>query len=99
LKLVIDVGGLKVNLLEVEAILRDHPDVQDCVVVPIPVSETVSRLKALVVPAAPQSPPSFDALRRHLRSKLSPHKVPRLFELRTSLPRSPAGKILRSCLQ
>lgn len=99
LKLVIDVGGLKVNLLEVEALLRDHPDVQDCVVVPIPVSETVSRLKALVVPAVPQSPPSFDALRKHLRSRLSPHKVPRLFELRTSLPRSPGGKILRYRLQ
>jgi long-chain acyl-CoA synthetase len=99
LKLVIDIGGLKVNLLEVEALLRDHPDVQDCVVVPIPISETISRLKALVIPMAPDSPPSFDALRKHLRSKLSPYKVPRVFELRTTLPRSPGGKVLRYRLQ
>jgi len=98
-KLIVDIGGLKVNLLEVEALLRDHPGVQDCVVVPIPVSETVSRLKALVIPTAPESPPSFDALRKHLRSKLSPHKVPRVFEFRTTLPRSPGGKVLRYRLQ
>jgi len=95
LKLVVEIVGLKVNLLEVEALLRDHPDVHDCVVVPVSVSETVSRLKALIIPASPDSPPSVDALRKHLRSKLSPHKVPRVFELRSNFPRSAGGKILR----
>ncbi len=95
LKLVVDIGGLKVNLLEVEAVLRDHPRVQDCAVVPMAVSETVSRLKAFVVPTAAECPPSFDELRQHLRSNLSAHKVPRVFELRASLPRSATGKVLR----
>ncbi len=95
LKLVVDIGGLKVNLLEVEAALRDHSGVQDCAVVPVFVSETMSRLKAFVVPAVAECPPSFDELRRHLRSNLSAHKVPRMFELRSSLPRSATGKVLR----
>ena len=39
----IDVGGLKVNPLEVEQAMCEHPAVGACVVVPMRVSETVSR--------------------------------------------------------
>ncbi len=52
-KLLIDVGGLKVNPLEVEAVLEEHPDVAIAVVVPIKVTDTISRLKAIVVPRDP----------------------------------------------
>ena len=54
LKLLIDVGGLKVNPLEVEAVLAQHPGVAACVVVPMRVSETVCRLKAIVTPRPPE---------------------------------------------
>lgn len=102
LKLIIDVGGLKVNLLEVEQVLRQHESVEDCVVVAVPVSETVSRLKAYVCPVpsireADGSLPS-EALRSYMRARLAAHKVPRVFERRVSFPRSPTGKILRHLL-
>jgi acyl-coenzyme A synthetase/AMP-(fatty) acid ligase len=57
LKLVVDIGGLKVNLVEVEAALRDHAGVRECAVVPVAVSQTVSRLKAFVVPMSAHAPP------------------------------------------
>lgn len=95
LKLIVDVGGLKVNLLEVEEALRGYPAVADCAVVAVPVSDTVCRLKAYVVPAAGEGHVPFDEVRAYLRARLSAHKVPRAFELRDALPRSATGKVLR----
>jgi acyl-CoA synthetase (AMP-forming)/AMP-acid ligase II len=94
-KLLIDVGGRKVNPLEVEAVLAEHPLVERCVVVPVLVSDTVSRLKALVVPRGASGGVTADDLRRFARERLAPYKVPRAFELRGTLPISPTGKILR----
>jgi acyl-CoA synthetase (AMP-forming)/AMP-acid ligase II len=98
LKLLIDVGGLKVNPVEVERAIADHPAVAACVVVPVRLSETVSRLKAIVTPADPVHPPAPEALRAFTRERLSSHKVPRVFEVRPTLPRSSTGKILRHLL-
>jgi acyl-CoA synthetase (AMP-forming)/AMP-acid ligase II len=99
LKLLIDVGGLKVNPLEVELAMGEHPSVAACVVVPMRLSETVARLKAIVTPADPGRPPQADDLRRFARQRLSAHKVPRVFEVRESLPRSATGKVLRHLLR
>ena len=98
LKLLIDVGGLKVNPLEVEQTVCEHPGVSACVVVPMRLSETVFRIKAIVTPRDSASPPSPEALRTFTRERLSVHKVPRVFELRDALPRSATGKILRHLL-
>lgn len=98
LKLLFDVGGLKVNLLEVEEAAREFDGVRDCVVVPVAVSETVSRLKAIVIPDDTHGELSLDGLRGHLRMRLSPHKVPRMFEVRNSVPRTATGKVLRHLL-
>lgn len=98
LKFLIDVGGLKVNPMEVETAIAEHPSVAACVVVPMKLSETVSRLKAVITPTDPANPPTQDALRTFAKQRLSVHKVPRVFEIRDSLPRSATGKILRHLL-
>lgn len=98
LKLLIDVGGLKVNPMEVEQAICEHPLVGACAVVPMRLSETVSRLKAVVTAADPARPPAPEALRRFTRERLSAHKVPRVFEVRDALPRSATGKLLRHLL-
>lgn len=95
LKLLIDIGGLKVNPLEVEDVLSAHPQVASCIVVPIQQSQTVSRIKAIVIPTDPVNPPSPDELRQFARERLSSYKVPRVIEVREHLPRSATGKILR----
>ncbi|HSZ54056.1 MAG TPA: class I adenylate-forming enzyme family protein [Tepidisphaeraceae bacterium] len=99
LKLLIDIGGRKVNPLEVESVLSRHPDVGACVVVPMRLSETVQRLKAILTPAAPDVEVSVQAVRRFAREHLSAYKVPRVFEIRPSLPTSPAGKVLRRLVE
>ena len=98
IKFLIDVGGLKVNPMEVEQAIAEHPAVAACVVVPLRLSETVFRLKAIVTPLNPASPPTDDELRVFAKERLSPHKIPRAFEIRATLPRSATGKILRHLL-
>ena len=90
----IDVGAVKVNPLEVESVLMRHPRVREAVVLPLAFSDTGSRLRAVIVPE-PGRPPSRDELRRFAREHLIDYKVPRVFEIRGDVPRSPTGKILR----
>lgn len=97
-KLQIDVGGLKVNPLEVERVLTEHPSVAECVVVPLALTATVRRLRAVVVPS-PGATVDGESLRRFARDRLAPHKVPRVFETCEALPKSPTGKVLRGRIQ
>jgi acyl-CoA synthetase (AMP-forming)/AMP-acid ligase II len=101
LTLLIEVGGLKVNPSEVERALLEHPDIAECVVLPLRLSDTIHRIRAIVTPR-PGLPPeslSHDALRRFAQERLAPHKVPRTIEVRSSLPKSPSGKVLRRELE
>lgn len=95
LKLLIDVGAYKVNPLEVEMILAQCPDVAECVVVPVQASDTLQRVRAVVVPRDRNRPPSTESLRRFLRERLSAIKVPRVIDLVDSLPKTPTGKVQR----
>jgi long-chain acyl-CoA synthetase len=95
-KLLIESAGLKISPVEVENVIAQHPGVSECVVGPLPLSSTVVRLRAVFVAADPLRPPSEDDLRRHVRERLAPYKVPRVFERVDALPRSPSGKILRA---
>ena len=99
LKLLIDVGGFKVNPLEVEAALREHPGVSDCAVLPLPLSDTLCRVRAVVVPADAAAPPSGRDLRAFLRERLAPPKIPRVIDFAESLPRTPLGKLQRDRVQ
>ena len=96
LKLLIDVGGRKVNPAEVEAVFCQHPAIASCVVVPLRLSETVCRVKAIVTSADGGARLSVGDLRAFARERLSGYKVPRVIEIRDQLPTSPAGKVLRT---
>jgi len=95
LKHLIDLGGHKVNPLEIEAELLSHPEIADCAVVALAASQTRSRLRALIVPRRPDGPLTTEDLRAFLRPRLATGKIPRIFEFVQSLPRSPTGKLLR----
>ncbi len=99
LKLMIDIGGAKVNPLEVEHVLAEFPGVAECVVVPLRMTDAVSRLRAIVVPSPGQPAPSESSLRAFARDRLAQYKVPRTFEFRTALPKSPTGKVLRGAIE
>jgi acyl-CoA synthetase (AMP-forming)/AMP-acid ligase II len=97
ISLLVNVGGLKVNPLEVESVLMRHPAVREAIVVPVAYSNTASRLKAIIVPE-PGHETDSEKLVHFAREHLIYYKVPRSIEIRTSVPRSPTGKILRQHL-
>jgi len=97
LKHLIDIGGLKVNPVEVEEVLAGCPGIAECALVAIPVSETVTRLRLLYVEDG-DSAVSADTLRVFAQARLSPHKLPRVYQRVAALPRTPGGKHLRSTL-
>jgi long-chain acyl-CoA synthetase len=97
IKLMVDIGGQKVNPLEVEDVLLQHPMVADCVVVTVRQSETVLRLKAVLTPKGAAL--DVEDLRRFAQQRLAGYKVPRVFEICQSLPRNATGKIQRHLVQ
>ncbi|MGN6627830.1 MAG: AMP-binding enzyme, partial [Tepidisphaeraceae bacterium] len=98
-RLLIDIGGRKVNPLEVEGVLCQHPGVRECVVISMRQSETIRRLRAIVVPEDQSAAPSVESIRQFARARLAPFKVPRQIEFWDALPRSATGKVLRQQLE
>ncbi len=93
-KLMINVGGLKVDPIEVEEVLRRHPLVEDAAVVSH-ASAIREVVKAIVVTREPVAP---EVLMDFCSRELAPHQVPRLVEFRAALPRNAIGKLERARL-
>ncbi|MBC8106909.1 MAG: AMP-binding protein [Anaerolineae bacterium] len=98
-RLLIDTGGLKINPLEVESVIGLHPDVRECVVVPVKQSETVQRICAVIVARNASAPPSTESIRAFAKERLAAYKIPRLVQFRASLPRTATGKLQRHLVE
>jgi len=97
LKLQFDIGGLKVNAEAVERVLAAAPGVGQSLVVAVPVTASLCRLRAVIEPR-PGATIDLDAVLEFARARLAPHEVPRDFEVIERLPRTPSGKLLRGPL-
>jgi O-succinylbenzoic acid--CoA ligase len=91
-------GGENVYPAEVESALREHPAVVDAAVVGRP-DERWGSVPVAVVVVRPGTRIRDRDLADHVRARLAAYKVPRAFERVERLPRSPAGKLLRSELR
>lgn len=99
LKLQFDVGGLKVNPTDLEDVLREHPEVDEVLVLPLQLSDTVTRVQARIIPKSMPSVEDdtvMESISTYARAHLPRHQVPRRIEFVQSLPRTPSGKLLRS---
>jgi o-succinylbenzoate---CoA ligase len=90
-------GGENVYPAEVEAALREHPDVADAGVAGEPDPAFGARVAAWVV-TRPGARPAADELAAFLRARLAGYKLPRRFHFVPALPRSESGKLLRRAL-
>jgi bile acid-coenzyme A ligase len=91
-------GGANIYPAEVETALLDHPKIKDVVVVGLKDEEWGRRVHAIVEPADPADPPTFDEIRAYAKSRLHPYKVPKSIELVEAIPRSAAMKVNRAAL-
>jgi acyl-CoA synthetase (AMP-forming)/AMP-acid ligase II len=96
LKELIKFKGYQVAPAELEALLLTHPNVADVGVVPIPDVEAGEVPKAFVVKTG-----EVDAatLQEFVAERVAPYKKIRAIEFVESLPKSPAGKLLRRVLK
>lgn len=90
-------GGENVSPEEIEAILREHPAVEDVAVFGIPDPEWQQKVVALVV-AAPGSATGPEDLLEHCSGRLAPFKIPKHIEQVAELPRTQSGKLRRADL-
>ena len=91
-------GGENISQAEVEFALRSHPDILDCAVGAVPDDTLEEEGKAYVVLLAGrrQDPASLHSF---LAGKLASFKVPRYWEFREDLPRTPSERIAKGKLE
>lgn len=91
---IIKTGGFKVSALEVEDVLREHPDIDECAVVAIEDLEWGERVCAALV-LAREGALNLEQLRDWSRERLAPYKMPsRMMEM-GELPRNAMGKVVK----
>jgi acyl-CoA synthetase (AMP-forming)/AMP-acid ligase II len=91
-------GGFNVYPSEVEQVIWSHPAVQDCAVIGVPDAKWGEAVKAVVELNADQSV-TADELTALCKDKLGSVKTPKSVDFVASLPRSPAGKVLKKDLR
>jgi acetyl-CoA synthetase len=96
----IKVSGQWVNPIEVQRCLLDHPNVRECVVLPVELPDKRMTLKAFVVAteAVQDRKTATRALQDHVKRKLAPYKYPRLVAFLPELPKTGTGKVDRQAL-
>jgi acyl-CoA synthetase (AMP-forming)/AMP-acid ligase II len=87
----VNTGGEKVYPEEVEAAIKAHPAVYDCLVVGVPDAKYGQAVAAIIELRADTTLELAD-LRSFLRASLSGYKLPRSMTLVAKVPRNPAGK-------
>jgi len=94
---IIKSGGYKISALEIEEVLRTHPDIKDCGVVGLPDPEWGEIIAAGLVPK--DNTLDLEALKIWLKEFLPGYKTPRKYELLEELPRNVMGKVTKKELK
>lgn len=88
---IIKTGGFKVSALEIEEVLRRHPDIEECAVVGVTDEEMGERV-CVAAEVREGSTLTAEGLRAWAKQYLAPYKVPRDLSV-TPLPRNAMGKV------
>lgn len=87
-------GGENVYPTEIEAVLYQHPAVQECVVASAPDDKWGERVQAAVVLRTGAAVTEQELL-AFCRERLANYKAPKHIEFRETLPKTQVGKLLR----
>jgi malonyl-CoA/methylmalonyl-CoA synthetase len=89
---IIKTGGYKVSALEIEEVLRTHPDIKECAVVGVEDPEWGERVSAALILKQGKDL-SLASLRRWAKEQLASYKVPAQILVIDDLPRNVMGKV------
>ena len=92
-------AGEKIAAAEIESCLLQHPALVEAAVFAQPDDQTGEAVVAVVV-LAPGEVLSAQEVQAHVAARLAAYKVPQQVHVRhDSLPRNPAGKMLKTVLK
>jgi acyl-CoA synthetase (AMP-forming)/AMP-acid ligase II len=91
-------GGFNVYPSQVEQVIWSHPAVQDCAVIGVPDAQWGEAVKA-VVELNPGQSVTAEEIIALCKSRLGSVMAPKTVDFVASLPRSPAGKVLKKDLR
>ena len=91
-------AGLKVYPLEIELTLMEHPEIKEAAVIPVKDRLRGEVPKAIVVPRNGKGLTGKEVL-GFCKEKLPHYKLPRIVEIRESLPKIGSGKINKKVLR
>jgi len=93
---IIKTGGFKVSALEIEGVLREHPEIDECAVVGVPDPEWGEAVCAALVGP---SDLTRDELRNWAADRLARYKIPARVKRVPELPRNVMGKVNKPRVQ
>ncbi len=91
---IIKTGGYKVSALEIEEVLRSHPDILECAVVGVEDPEWGERVCAALV-LQPECQLTLASLRSWAKQQLAVYKVPTQILVVAELPHNVMGKVTK----
>ncbi|HEY3366785.1 MAG TPA: acyl-CoA synthetase [Symbiobacteriaceae bacterium] len=91
---IIKTGGYKVSALEIEEVLRTHPEIAECAVVGVPDPEWGERVGVAAV-LRTGTGLALEDLRRWAADHLAPYKLPSRLLTLAELPRNAMGKVTK----
>ncbi|BFM51396.1 AMP-binding protein [Marinomonas sp. THO17] len=92
------VSGFNVYPTEVEDCISSHPSILESAAIGVPDDKTGEAVKAFVVMKADETI-DIETLRAFCKEHLAAYKVPKHIEVRTELPKTNVGKVLRRALR
>src|SRR3989337_1049792 len=91
-------GGENIAPGEIEAVLEQHPAVDEAAVIGVPDVEWGEEVKAIIV-AKGSERPSSDELTAFVKERLASYKAPRYYAFVEELPRNYLGQVLKTDLR
>jgi len=99
IKDMIKIGGNRVSAKEIEDALHEHPGIVEVAVIGVPDDVLGEAPKAFIVLKDGIRPTIIEELPGFLQEHLALYKIPKLYEIRDSLPKNDAGKIQKRKLK
>ncbi|HHY21869.1 MAG TPA: acyl--CoA ligase [Bacilli bacterium] len=98
IKDMINRGGEKIFSIEVEDVLKSHPEVIEAAIISIPDEIYGEKVKAIIV-SDTLNESTIPQIKEYCLQKLAKYKVPEVFEFVKELPKTASGKILKHVLK
>jgi crotonobetaine/carnitine-CoA ligase len=90
-------GGENISASSLEQVLMSHPKIMDAAVIPVPDKIRGEEVKACIV-LKPNVTAAYEEIEKFCEKNMAIFKVPRYFEFRDSLPKTPSERVQKKKL-